>query len=591
MLILHTYRGDPRRHQTRALSCHVVAGVLCVFLAFFGQLAVADAPSTPRPNAGSLLDQATPPGVEPTLPASTLPSLLDEEVEENEAAAEKIKVSRFVIEGAKLLPLPELEAQLADLVGKDLSLAGLRKVAARITKIYREHGFFLARAYLPAQDIVDGVVYIAVLEGKYDGVELSGTTRLDEQHVQGILDAHKVSEGQPIERPAFERSLILLEQQSGREVQATLQPGATVGTSHMILEVPAGPLFSGQVGADNYGNHYSGKERATALLNLNSPRGVGDRASLWLMKSSGSDAVFAAYQSPVGYDGFTLGASYSHFDYQLCCEFSSADETGNAEVFGIQARYPLLLTQRAIANAGLSLERKHLTDTSTAGQLDDKYATVAGFSLDGVAVHWGGQNRYQVGFFAGDLDLSNNPGNAAQDAATVDTAGHYLKLRAEFEHLHPLANGTKLDIRLSGQWSNRNLDSSEAFLMGGNAAIRAYPEGQAPADEALLARIDWLIPVNFEQLPGSTTARLFYDTGTVWINQDTRGGLADPGGHNHYGLSGVGFGLGWSHPKGITATLEAATMIGSNPGSSANGDNADGNNNRSQVWLGVEWAF
>ena len=123
----------------------------------------------------------------------------------------------------------------------------------------------------------------------------------------------------------LERSLILLEQRGGAPVQAVMQPGATVGTSHMDIQAAAGPLFSGQLGADNYGNRYSGQNRATALLNLNSPRGVGDLASLWLMKSSDSDAVFAAYQTPVGYSGLTLGASYSQFNYQLCCEFLPLD--------------------------------------------------------------------------------------------------------------------------------------------------------------------------------------------------------------------------------------------------------------------------
>jgi hemolysin activation/secretion protein len=573
------------------LSARLAAGLLCALLWVPGHSALAAPPAVPRPDAGSLLNQTTPPGVEPTLPASTLPALLDEEAGEADVAGVRIKVSKFVIDDAKELPADQLEALLSDLVGQELTLSGLRKAAARITQTYRERGYFLARAYLPAQDIADGVVHIAVLEGRYDGVEARGSPRLDQKHVQGVLDAHQVSEGQSVMRLQLERSLILLEQRTGSPAQALLQPGATVGTSHMVLEAPSGPLFSGQLGADNFGNRYSGEGRATAQFSVNSPRGVGDRASVWLMRSSDSDAVFAAYQTPVGYDGFTLGASFSRFNYKLCCEFEPLDETGYATVAGIQARYPLILTQRAIMNAGLSLERKHLVDDSAAGQLDDKFANVAAFTLDGIAAGLRGQNRYQVSLVAGDLNLSDNPGYAAQDAATLDSAGHYLKLRGEFEHLHPFANGHQLDIRLSGQTSNRNLDSSEDFILGGNAGIRAYPEGEAAGDEALLLRLDWIIPLNFSQLPGALTARLFFDTGAIWINEDTRGGLADPGGPNHYGLSGAGFGFNWALPKGFTANLDAATMIGSNPGRSANGDNADGRDLRSRVWLGVNWAF
>jgi len=567
------------------------ASLLSALVLIAGQNAWAEAPRVPRPNAGTLMQESLPPPVEPALPSVTLPSTPEEAVAGEQDGA-RIKVARFVIEGASLLPAEQLEAQLSDLVGQELNLAGLRKAAARITATYRERGYFLARAYLPAQEIADGVVHIAILEGRYDRVEATGSPRLDQQHVEATLEAHDIVAGKPIERADLERSLILMEQKAGAPAQALLQPGATMGTSHMVVEAPSGPLFSGYLGADNYGNRYSGEERATASFNLNSPRGVGDRASLWLMGSSGSNAIFASYQTPVGYDGLTLGVSASRFNYTLCCEFNRLDEEGDATVYGIQARYPLLLSTSSVMYSGLSFERKHLHDDSKAGEIDDKNANVFSFSLDGINAALGGQNRYRAILSAGNLDVSDNRGYAALDKATIDTDGNYLKLRGEFEHLHPLMKGHALDIRLSGQMSNRNLDSSEEFMLGGSTGVRAYPEGEAIGDEGLLLRMDWLIPVTLGSLPGTTSARLFMDAGTIWVNEDTRGGRADiPGIPNNYALAGAGFGLSWSHPKGFTATLDVATKIGSNPGASANGDDADGKDSRTRAWIGAEWAF
>jgi hemolysin activation/secretion protein len=565
--------------------------ILPVFLVVGVASALADVPPLFHPNAGSLLNQATPPAAVPTLPSSTLPALPDEAIGKPVPDGAKVRVSRFVLEGVSLLPAEPLQAQLSDLIGQELGLADLRKAATRVTAFYREQGYFLARAYLPTQDIADGVVRIAVLEGRYGAVETGGSPRLEQQHAQGILDAHQVGAGQPIERSALERSLILLEQRGGAPVRAVMQPGATVGTSHMVIEAPAGPLFSGQIGADNYGNRYSGQNRATALLNLNSPRGVGDFASLWLMKSRDSDAVFAAYQTPVGYQGLTLGASYSQFNYQLCCEFAPLDQEGYAKVFGLQARYPLILSQRRILNAGLSFERKRLNDSSALGELSDKDANVVILSLDGVAATASGQNRYQLALAGGDLNISGPPAYVQANAATVDTAGRYLKLRGDYQYLHFLDNGHRLLLRLSGQASNRNLDSSEKFLMGGVNGVRAYPEGEAPADQALLARLDWVIPVPIAALPGSLSTRLFVDTGTVWLLKDTRDGLASFGLPNHYNLSGVGVGFNWSLPNGLTANLEAATRIGNNPGASLKGYDADGRDNDSRGWVGVTWAY
>jgi hemolysin activation/secretion protein len=121
--------------------------------------------------------------------------------------------------------------------------------------------------------------------------------------------------------------------------------------------------------------------------------------------------------------------------------------------------------------------------------------------------------------------------------------------------------------------------------------VRAYPDGEAVGDKGLLARIDWLIPVRMADLPGNVSARLFMDAGAIWIKQDTRGGRADLGISNHYELYGAGFGFSWSHPKGLTTTLDVATKIGSNRGNSFSGDDADGRDSQTRAWLGMEWAF
>ena len=78
---------------------------------------------------------------------------------------------------------------MKDFVGKELSLDDLQRVADVITRHYRDRGYFVARAYIPAQDIRDGMVEITVLEGRVDRVSVKpiGDTRLREQVVQSAL--------------------------------------------------------------------------------------------------------------------------------------------------------------------------------------------------------------------------------------------------------------------------------------------------------------------------------------------------------------------------------------------------------------------
>jgi hemolysin activation/secretion protein len=63
-------------------------------------------------------------------------------------------------------------------------------MAAKITVHYRRNGYFVAQAYLPEQDIKNGVVTIAVIEGRYGQVTLNNqapvSTALAEHLLGGI---------------------------------------------------------------------------------------------------------------------------------------------------------------------------------------------------------------------------------------------------------------------------------------------------------------------------------------------------------------------------------------------------------------------
>ena len=139
----------------------------------------------------------------PELPSVSLPNIADE-IASDDAAGAKFKVTRVILDGVTLLPQAEIEAQLAGLVGQDVSLCELRKAAAGISSLYRDKGYFLARAYVPAQEISGGVVRMAVLEGRYDRVAAKGSPRLDSERVQKVLEANGVTAlAMPGKRNAF----------------------------------------------------------------------------------------------------------------------------------------------------------------------------------------------------------------------------------------------------------------------------------------------------------------------------------------------------------------------------------------------------
>ena len=100
-------------------------------------------------------------------------------------------------------------------------------------------------------------------------------------------------------------------------VQASFVPGASVGTSEMVLNVAREQRFHGVVQLDNYGMELLGEERVSLLGQLNNPRGVGDRIELSFVGSLNppdQKRGTKSYRAPLLRGRFDSRASFASAD-------------------------------------------------------------------------------------------------------------------------------------------------------------------------------------------------------------------------------------------------------------------------------------
>src|SRR5690606_16699070 len=119
----------------------------------------------------------TPGAVRDTLPQrqapviSTPPQVIfyDDPVElEAQPEAKRFLVSGFAYEGNTVVDNAVLQRITERFLDLQLTLAELDQAAASITAYYRNHGYTVARAFIPAQRIVDGLVTIQIIEGRLE---------------------------------------------------------------------------------------------------------------------------------------------------------------------------------------------------------------------------------------------------------------------------------------------------------------------------------------------------------------------------------------------------------------------------------------
>ncbi|CAN5483437.1 ShlB/FhaC/HecB family hemolysin secretion/activation protein [soil metagenome] len=517
------------------------------------------------PSAGSQIQQIPPSPV----PQKMAPAI---RIEPSSAPATpasdavKVVVNRLQVTGARTYPEAELVALTGFRPGSELSLADLRGMAAKITGRYRSNGYFVAQAYLPAQEIKDGVVTIAVAEGQYGKVDVRNQSNLSNGLVNSQLEG--LNSGDTIAIAPLESRLLLLSDIPGVNVSSTLTPGASVGASDLIVDVVPGQRVTGSIDADNAGNRYTGEYRVGATVNLNNAAGHGDVASLRVLTSgSGLKYARASYQMQFG--KATAGVAYSWLGYELGKEFASLQANGTAKIASLYGSYPLIRSRDTNLYAGLAFDAKTFEDRVDAtSTVVDKKAQALMASLRGDHrdhLGGGGLTSYSLTATAGNLDIQT-PAMRAFDAATAQSNGHYSKLGFSAMRLQSVTDTVSLYAGINGQLASKNLDVSEKMELGGINGVRAYPEGEAYADQGYLLTLEarLLLPKFSERFPGQLQLVGFVDTGSVTINKNPWAA-----GDNHRTLSGAGVGLNWSAYNNFVVRASYARKLGGGTATSA----------------------
>ena len=570
----------PSRLPARALAFALVGSLLA--------LCCGVLQAQQPPDAGGLLrDQPKPPPVVAPKPAPTAPAVAPAPAD----GGPKVVVKSFRIVGASLIPDAELAEQLKDFVGQELTLAQLQRAAPTLVGYYARKGY-LARVILPPQEIKDGIVVINIIEGRRGSLRIDRKdgARVDAARVQGFVE-HRLGAGEAMNIADLEEALNILNDQPGVTARASVAPGSTERAVDVVVSAEDKPLVNIAVGADNRGAKASGAQQLSGYLSLANPTGLFDAASVLLNASRGTTFGRLDYNLAAGNSGLRLGVNASALDYDLVqAEFKALQANGTARTAGLSAAYPLFRQAERSLSLGVSLDAKRLRDLTVAGETSNRRVRVAGIGLSGFAndgAYGGGMTQYEASVSAGKTEQRNAAALAA-DLATRQVEGSYSKFNYGLRRLQALGGDWNLSAALRGQSASKNLDSTERFVLGGPAAVRAYPVGEAAADEG------WLLSLALGwRASEALAASFFVDTGGVTLNDKlwANWNAANPRLPNRYQLSGAGIGLDWRFATQGVASFVIARPLGSNPGRDANDRNVDGGTNGSRGWISINLQF
>ncbi len=257
------------------------------------------------PDAGEVYRQV-PNRLQPPAPTPERPPRLESQVGKparpggGEPANVTFTVSRLAFEGISVFPADELSALAQDFMGRPITFAELGQAIARIEARYRQAGYLIATAFIPPQEVRDGIVQVRVYEGRISAIEvrpLEGV-RLDTSLVERMV--RQGLPGEILQERELESALLRVNAIPGIRARVVVQRGALEGTAKLVVLVAEEKALSLTVAVHNGANRYSGGQRADVQAQWTDPSGAGDLMLLNISHSQGSDFARGTYWRPLG---------------------------------------------------------------------------------------------------------------------------------------------------------------------------------------------------------------------------------------------------------------------------------------------------
>lgn len=462
----------------------------------------------------------------------------------------KISVTAFKFSGNKAFTDAQLAAELAEYLNHEIGVRELNLALRKVQDLYRQHGYLLAQAYLPAQDIqkssgAPAEVEIAILEGILGDVSVEAPQGMDIDFLKSMA-SYNLDKGGPIYEKNLIRNLTTINDLPGLTMTSLLNPGQDVGSSDVAVSVQPRKASTYVLFANTFGNRFTGREQFGAAATFNNLAGRGDQLSLLARSSNSEDQrLFSAlYVTPVHASGTLLTLSYSFVDYELGKEFKDLGARGDASYLSAYVDQPIFRDTIKGVFGRVGANYKVLDDDVRALGLNNR-RDVSSIEL-GVAGDWVSPSsdvlyQWSATVTQGNVSFKDQIAEA-NDRLGLNTQGSFFKWNLTSTRSQYFENGVNWVLRADYQGASDNLDIVEKIGVGAINRWRQFAELPSLADQGYMVGTDikrsWTISSESAgQIFRTLTPFAFFDHGRGRINHNPLSG------DNHVKSSHYGVGI------------------------------------------------
>jgi len=415
-----------------------------------------------------------------------------------------------------------------DSVGREISVATLFEIMAKLQQKYLDDGYALTKVVIPNQNIESGNVRLAVIEGFVQNVEMGAGL---DQTPQVRDAAARIASMRPLNVKKLERIMLILNDLPDLSVSAIIAnaDGQTMeqGGVRLILQKNEKKTYHGSVAVNNHGSVFTGplqiqtNASAAGVGLAHSEVSVTALAAIPLQEQRlGS----ASYSIPLfGASGTKATISVSKARTEPGSNLSVLDIKGASESVSAEISYPVIRQRDMTLRADAGFEWKNARTKILGEELYDDRLRVAKIGGDfNFTDGYAGYNVMDIHYSRG-LGIFGMREKGSEYLSREDGDPEFQKFEFLAGRLQALPRNFELLALVTGQYSFDPLLSSEEFGFGGAQMGRGYDSSEITGDRGVSATLEvrYKTQTSVFNKPLALQPYAFYDIGKVWnIDQD-----------------------------------------------------------------------
>ena len=420
------------------------------------------------------------------------------------------------------------KGDITGLMGREINASLLDALRSDTVNYIKSSKTVLADVYIPEQNVNDGRVVVVVKPARIGKIIAKGQQHYDEKQIRCEITQNQ---GEWLNPGIISDDIQWLNRSSWRRTDVTYTPGEQAGETDILLETQDRHLWRPFYAVSNTGTRALGQIRHQAGISFANVFGLADHEFDYTYSASDYFDRFQGhslgYRLPVfGRQVLALSADYSYSKNDA--EGGLFNNNGDNLLLKADMWKPLGSPSAAPAlthSVHYGLDYKHIgnqlefdsfsiyNNTNTVAQF------YAGYDAD-LPDRYGSTHLNLLGVYSpGNLLPKNDDEHF--DAVRPGAKSQYGYLRGGITRQFALPKDFSFKIRLNGQYSDRELTSSEQFQVTGANAVRGYYEDTLISDSGWVANIEAYSPaIKLGEKGGLMQFLAFRDMGQGYSRTD-----------------------------------------------------------------------